>query len=1151
MAEVTDEIRPTLLMVGRGEAMDAALKVALDRHGLRVLESAGEVRVAVRTLAPDIVLLVGDAAADGGHVMLELLATDAVTNVVPVIVLGSAEKLDGRLSAFRAGAVAVVAKTASADQIATRVAAVAREIAERGEARPDELGEATFDELVTMVASELRSGILSVGRQRPGPGGEPMRIVLGAGRPVADAVEEFVRKLRPLVSRAEPLTYELHASTGGPVGLLDAEPAGRGDLTIFQGLRIILVDTDASRADTLSQELRARGSVVAVADPSARGIERARGLDPQVVIVDAAGIDGTGFEVVRAIRRDVRLRWAAMLVAPWAEIWPENAATPDLAELALRLAPLVTHDRELRVRATEEPKFDARLEVTGPSRLLRVLASLPGPFHIRVQSRKATVEVDVAEGLVVGAKATRAAGDELEGMRALAALLVMASARVTIERRPNPATANVMAPVEEALARASQEAAPIPVSQPPPAMQGSPALARASKRSPFPTASDIGRGLFDDDGDASGPQRPPAGVRTRSNVPMGDTTSRDLRWAESEHGATPLPPSPPLSAAPAPSAQAPAPPATSALVSTPSAASAAAPVPQGLFSASRTTGTGIRSPMQKPLVRPPAAAASAFGERSPLPNVPAVTPPTRGDATVRVHEELIARAPVPTPAASAPPPVAPSVVPPVASAPIVEAHASSKSSSPGTERAAPTGPRAPQRKATLVMGALQGAATRSAPPSRAPIATPGAFLAPRTHTLTMGTPEAGDVRPPPPPPPIPKAPPTIETVSASFEAEQGSNPLFADGQSAMESGEHGSQPPPSGESGSTALGTGEHTAPSGKPFVPDADAVKEPIDAPPVPDSALIAPPSSRARPRSVDRAGPSSKPPSAPPPPDADAAAIGSFAMGAPAPAPALRTTPRLDPTPLGVISMPSAPPPSTTSPATPPPSAASRSVAWILVGLGTLSVLGVGGWAAYARRDQISIMLGLTPPAMAATMLDAGVVIGPVAPDAAVTALVAAIGEPDAGAAAPAEVDAYVAPDAWVDPIDAAVVAPMPEPPDAWVAPPPTGAASVVDLLAQASHLPAAEAEPLYRRVLELDPREHHAALGLAAILMHRHEAAEAVPLLELVVRRRPGRAEYRIDLGDARRDAGDLAGAQEAWRGALTIEPENADAHERLGE
>ena len=48
-----------------------------------------------------------------------------------------------------------------------------------------------------MVASELRSGILSVGRQRSS-GTEPMRIVLGAGRPVADAVEFAALQLNHL-----------------------------------------------------------------------------------------------------------------------------------------------------------------------------------------------------------------------------------------------------------------------------------------------------------------------------------------------------------------------------------------------------------------------------------------------------------------------------------------------------------------------------------------------------------------------------------------------------------------------------------------------------------------------------------------------------------------------------------------------------------------------------------------------------------------------------------------------------------------------------------------------------------------------------------------------------------------------------------------
>src|SRR5690606_10587036 len=61
-----DVDRPTLLMVGSGEPMDAALRLALDRHGLFV-EAVGldNLRRSVQLTAPDMVLLLGDAAEQG------------------------------------------------------------------------------------------------------------------------------------------------------------------------------------------------------------------------------------------------------------------------------------------------------------------------------------------------------------------------------------------------------------------------------------------------------------------------------------------------------------------------------------------------------------------------------------------------------------------------------------------------------------------------------------------------------------------------------------------------------------------------------------------------------------------------------------------------------------------------------------------------------------------------------------------------------------------------------------------------------------------------------------------------------------------------------------------------------------------------------
>lgn len=459
--------RPRLLLVGRGDPLEAALRVACERHGLLVeTVELEEVRPEVHRMAPDLVLLVGDAAAQGGGAALDELAGDPVASVVPVAILAPDGRLESRVHAFQHGAAAVVPRSASADQVARRVARLCREPSGPLEEKSGELGEATFDELVELVKDELRSGIFSV----DGPAAEDgsMRVVLGAGRPVAEAVQDFVARLRPLVTAADSVHDPLPPGAGATVGLLELDegPSAAGTLS---RLRALLADDDPARADALAQELRARGAIVSVTDTHGRGLERALGLDPQVAIVDAGGLEG--LEVVRAIRRDTRLRWASLLVAPWNELGLDGAGVPDLERLAIRVEPLLEPERELAERARSAEAFDARLESTGPSRMLRVLVDSGATLHLSIRHPEVELELDLAEGLVVGAKGRTAHGETVEGPAALATALALGSGHVRVEPRSHPAVANVMSPVDEALALASSEPsalAPSPLPPPPP-----------------------------------------------------------------------------------------------------------------------------------------------------------------------------------------------------------------------------------------------------------------------------------------------------------------------------------------------------------------------------------------------------------------------------------------------------------------------------------------------------------------------------------------------------------------------------------------------------------------------------------------------------------------------------------------------------------
>ena len=469
-AQTAGLLEPTILLVGADSAFEPALRAALARHRVYVETTTPDaVAETVIAAAPDLVLLVGAAARDGGSEVLETLMSSPVCSVIPVAILDDNTALDMRLRAFRHGAAAVIAPSASIDSIAEQVARLAREIPERDGESLGVVGEATLSEFVGALSKELRSGILSVhtGKNED----EAVRLVLGSGRPLAAFIDDFVRQVKSHVVHAEPLRYEFEEHAGGTVTLLDPDaPSDEPERVSIKGVRVALADDDTGRADTVAQELRSRGAQVVVTDlaPTDLRFAKLRQVDPEVLLIGESQVKGQGYELLRRMRRDTRLRWASLLVVRWDEIWSDALSVPALDRLETALAALSEADCTLQAWAATGEVFDARLEITGPARCLRALATTPRPLRVTVNNPRITVSIDISDGLVVGAAGESRIdpSQRWEGALALSAFMVLSSGRIHITPVNQPAATNVMATVDVALNMADSEPSPITPSMP-------------------------------------------------------------------------------------------------------------------------------------------------------------------------------------------------------------------------------------------------------------------------------------------------------------------------------------------------------------------------------------------------------------------------------------------------------------------------------------------------------------------------------------------------------------------------------------------------------------------------------------------------------------------------------------------------------------
>lgn len=504
---------PVVVLVA-SDTLRGTLRPALELKDLRVhLAQPDEVLSRVSGLVPDLVVLEETVA---GLELLRQLSADPRAGVSPVVMLSDKAALAERLQAFRHGAAVVLGVEDDVGELARKIDAAARGAASReAHELSGAAGEATLDELVKTLEKELRTGILSVW-----PSGEQdahaTRLVLGGGRPLTAAIDAFVRTIRENVVSAEALRFEFEEHTGGEVEEVSEEELEEyaPEAELF-GLRVLLVDSDAPRMDAVATALREKGVEVIVSDlaPSESRFQRLRTTDVAAVLISRHDAERAGYDFIREIRRDVRLRWARLLLVNWAGVWDEESGA-SLDTLLPVLTRLHQKETELLPGPEDPQPLQTRVELLGPARLLRVLASGSGLRRATVHSRRVLVEIDFDAGKVLGARATlgNVDGPPLEDAAAIAAFLVIASGSVRVapvetplstalmdtpvavmglaERQPEPLHPSVYAPpISERLRRL---APPKPPSGKPPPMPTAAAVVQLTDSDVFEMVEGLG-----------------------------------------------------------------------------------------------------------------------------------------------------------------------------------------------------------------------------------------------------------------------------------------------------------------------------------------------------------------------------------------------------------------------------------------------------------------------------------------------------------------------------------------------------------------------------------------------------------------------------------------------------------------------------------
>lgn len=232
----------------------------------------------------------------------------------------------------------------------------------------------------------------------------------------------------------------------------------------LEGRRIGVLNPEPGAADALAQTLRQRGAQVAVLSLDPAKLARIETLDPEVIVVEPQHFTGVCWETLAAIFRHPQLRWSCVLVSAAEQVTSDGLEAHDLSGLCAQVQLSCADYDAALARARSADEFEAALEVLGPARALRLLLSAGKSVRAQFRTRALVMDVDLAEGLIVGAQGGRGRSSDgtLLGTPGLNELLRETHGVVSARAVVRPAVTNIMSPLDTALAAARHGRSPEP-----------------------------------------------------------------------------------------------------------------------------------------------------------------------------------------------------------------------------------------------------------------------------------------------------------------------------------------------------------------------------------------------------------------------------------------------------------------------------------------------------------------------------------------------------------------------------------------------------------------------------------------------------------------------------------------------------------------